>query len=420
MSIQSQINAAASGATVVIAPGEYREGVLINKPLTLKAGGAVRIRSPRGMAGIRIAANHVTIDGLVDGVPSLDIVAVQDDGIEGNNVHHAVVRGVVAHGCGESGIQFNWSEWITVEDCVCYDNAHLSWYSGISVYQCRELSDDGSGFRTIIRRNVCYENVTDAGVGAHTDGNGIIIDDNRHTQGDLRLPYPHATLVENNLCYRNGSKGIAIAWSDNVTVRNNTVAFNNRDRGNTATWRGDLSDQSGVGCVFEDNIAVCDPATHARSTALGEYGLDGRGTNVWRRNMAWPAARATYVEWNGNRQPASGYVVADPQLDANWIPANPAAASMGWRPVTPPVTPPADPLAALAARVAVLEGVPADYGPRIIELTEKVATLEAGQADLNARLAALEGAAAPDLSGVQEELARLDARLDAISGAAGD
>ena len=37
MSIQSQLNAAASGAVVVIAPGVYRENVTITKPVGQQA-----------------------------------------------------------------------------------------------------------------------------------------------------------------------------------------------------------------------------------------------------------------------------------------------------------------------------------------------------------------------------------------------
>ena len=53
--------------------------------------------------------------------------------------------------------------------------------------------------------------------------------------------YVFNTLVENNLAYGNGGKGIHIFLSDNVTVRNNAAHWNNRDELNPATWRGELS-----------------------------------------------------------------------------------------------------------------------------------------------------------------------------------
>ena len=41
--------------------------------------------------------------------------------------------------------------------------------------------------------------------------------------------YTFPTLVENNLVYSNGGKGIQIQLSDNVTIRNNTAYHNNLD-----------------------------------------------------------------------------------------------------------------------------------------------------------------------------------------------
>lgn len=608
--IQSMVDAAPSGGTIIVPAGTYPEGVTVNKPLTLKAGGMVYIKSPPGMAGIRIAANYVTVDGLINGVPSFDIVATRDDGIEGNNVHHVTIRGVVAHHCGESGIQFNWSEFLTVEKNITYRNGRLSWYSGISVYQCREIGGAGPEPRTIVRDNISYENWTGT-TGAQTDGNGIIIDDMNSTQNSGFPAWKHQTLVENNVCLFNGSKGIAVAWSDFTTVRRNTAYGNNGDAGNTATWRGDISVQSSRDCKVENNIAVCDPTTHASSTALGSYGGENI-RNTWTGNIVWPAARAVKTEGGtGATIPASGYTVVNPLMPgqtkpntkpsqgdgtvtytedwtfaaSDWVPAASAAASAGWRPngvVTPPNPEPEplpdapndlSPFAAMAPTNIITENAPyevgtkftvnkdgkitalrlyrvnadaqpvrlwkgttkvaegtipggtgwsefavdipaavgdtfivsagktaaqkyaadsllssavagdgftipaqggvyattigtlpslvyqdsyywvdvrfaetvvtpepdmdeliarvgdlealvasmaADYDPRLSALGERMATAEAGLADLNTRLAAVEEASVPDLSGIQEELARLDGRLDAISGGAAD
>ena len=257
-----------------------------------------------------------------------DIVAPRDDGIEANGFHHLVVRGVTAHDCGESGIQFNWCEFVTVEDCTCTGNARLGWFSGISVYQCREIAGDAAtkGFRTIVRNNVCRDNWTHEGIAS--DGNGIIIDDMNSTQDTSFPPYPHPTLVENNLCTGNGGKGIAIHWSDHATVRNNTVAGNNGDPRNDATWRGDLSNQSASHNSYVGNVCVCDPATNPHSTAIGNYGPENTG-NEWTMNLAWPPERALNADGANNR--IAGTLVADPEL-VDFVPTNPAAAAIGWRP----------------------------------------------------------------------------------------
>ena len=322
MSLQTQIDAAAYGSVVTVAAGTYTEAVTITKPLTLRADGRVEIRGPAGHAGIRIAANHVTIEGRSTSSRR------RDDGIEANGFHHLVVRGVTAHDCGESGIQFNWCEFVTVEECTCHGNARLGWFSGISVYQCREIAGDAatSGFRTIVRNNVCRDNWTHEGTAS--DGNGIIIDDMNSTQDTSFPPYPHPTLVENNLCTGNGGKGIAIHWSDHATVRNNTVAGNNGDPRNDATWRGDLSNQSASHNSYVGNVCVCDPATNPHSTAIGNYGPENTG-NEWTMNLAWPPERALNTDGANNR--IAGTLVADPEL-VDFAPTNPAAAAIGWRP----------------------------------------------------------------------------------------
>ena len=57
------------------------------------------------------------------------------------------------------------------------------------------------------------------------------MDDFHNSQnGSAAGNYPFTTLVENNLVYGNGGKGIQVFLSDNVTIRNNTAYFNNRDK----------------------------------------------------------------------------------------------------------------------------------------------------------------------------------------------
>ena len=92
-----------------------------------------------------------------------------------------------------------------------------------------------------MRNNVSHDNLTKTG--NHTDGNGIIIDDFQSTQTSGFQNYTFPTLVDGNVVYNNGGKGIAVHWSDNVTIRNNTAYHNNTDNKNTGTWRGELSNQ---------------------------------------------------------------------------------------------------------------------------------------------------------------------------------
>ena len=224
-----------AGDTVIVRAGTYNEAVVIDHggsaagDVTLKSEtpGAALIRPPSSAwNAISVAANHVTVDGF-------DIGGARGDGIEANNVHHITIRNSTVHGSGEFGIQFNWSEFITIEGNETYENGSTGWFSGISIYQTRNITGDTTtqGFRTIVRNNISHDNVTKTG--QHTDGNGIIIDDFQSTQTSGYKNYTYPTLVDGNVVYNNGGKGIQVTWSDGVTVSNNTAYHNNQDSLNT-------------------------------------------------------------------------------------------------------------------------------------------------------------------------------------------
>ena len=297
------------GDEVVVRPGTYREAVGIERggseggSVTLRSEvpGEALIRPPSGTwNAISVNADHVVIDGF-------DIGGARGDGIEANDVHHVKVLNTVSHDNGESGIQFNWSEFITVEGNTTYGNASDGWFSGISIYQNRNITGDTSteGFRTIVRGNVSYDNVTKGG--QHTDGNGIIIDDFQSTQTAGYKSYTFPTLVENNLVYENGGKGIQVTWSDNVTVRGNTAYHNNLDPLNTGTWRGELSNSQSSGNTWVNNIAVADPSRNSSNTAIDDTSYGGYSNDrvVWKNNLTFDGqpGRASVRTDGGNDGP---------------------------------------------------------------------------------------------------------------------
>lgn len=277
------------GDEVVVKPGIYAESINIVRDgsdsgyITLRSEvpGEALIRPPASAwNAISVDANYIVVKGF-------DIGGARGDGIEANNVHHVKVLDNIVHGSGESGVQFNGSEFITIEGNETYENASSGWFSGISIYQSRNITGDTTttGFRTIVRDNISHDNVTKSG--AHTDGNGIIIDDFRNTQnGSAAGNYNYPTLVENNLVYENGGKGIQVYLSDNVTVRNNTAYHNNQDNLNDGTYRGELSNQAGANNVWVNNIAVADPSVNRSNTAVGDYGPASDKT-IWANNITF-------------------------------------------------------------------------------------------------------------------------------------
>lgn len=610
---------AVPGDTVLVRPGTYAEGQAngLTMPRAGKPGAWITLRSevPLG-AKIRpnlalgscyaiIEANsYCVIDGFDVSTPlrfdnaGRAIDSGHNHGILFWGAHHVVVRNCLATNGRESGIAGTQCDFITLEGNETANNSWMDWGSGISIYEpvlaALGAGEEEPAWRIVIRGNVSHHNQTMPAGNRHTDGNGIIIDDFHHGQNEPRIAYDKGCLVENNLCYSNGGKGIAVHWSDNCLVRRNTCADDNLDLlpdpvYGVTTWRGELSQQDCSGNRWEGNLAVPNKA-HAANAGIGYYGGNSRST--WTGNATTDAKPNL---GNGSTLPGSGNLYnVDPQL-VDWVPQNPALAEIGWRPsgVTPtpvpdPVPEPPMPdapaelspfaamvptgiisenvayelgtviradkagritalrvyrlntsnqpirlwksgekiaegsiaggaegwvevavdvpaaagdefvvsvgkaaqqryaaddalgaavtgdgftiparggvysftrgefptkvyqssyywidvrfaadvvvpepepddlaarLDALTARVAALEAMPpaqVEYGPRILALEERAATTDAALADLHARLAAVEEAAVPDLSGIQEELARLDARLDAIGRAAGD
>lgn len=298
------------GDEVVVKPGTYNESINIDKDgsaagnITLRSEvpGAALIRPPAGSyTGISVNGNYVVINGF-------DIKGGTGDGIEANNVHHIQILNNTVHDSGESGIQFNQSDFIRVEGNETYNNASSGWYSGISIYENRNITGDTStdGYRTIVRNNISHDNVTKAG--AHTDGNGIIIDDFQSTQSSGHPNYTFKTLVDNNLVYDNGGKGIQVTWSDSVTVQNNTAYHNNQDNANTGTWRGELSNSASNNNTWVNNIAVADPSVNKNNTAIDNTSTSGANSNVvWANNITYngTAGQASVKTDGGNAMPST-------------------------------------------------------------------------------------------------------------------
>ena len=162
------------------------------------------------------------------------------------------------HDCAGAGIGAIESDYVTIEDNITANN---SWYtvygtSGISLFNSWN-SDNSTDTKMIIRRNKSYGNQLKiawniGGTGTNCrfyDGNGIILDNNRANNpantSTIKNPlgdYLGRMLVENNLCYLNGGRGLNVNYTDNVTLLNNT------------TYRNGLTDQTTYNSVVYAGI----------------------------------------------------------------------------------------------------------------------------------------------------------------------
>jgi parallel beta-helix repeat protein len=195
-----------------------------NQSVTLAAALAQgkSCQNPSGSYESIYNGNGIQIDG-----------RVSSNNPSGTKFHHLNVKNCDIHDCGGGGIQTIQSDYITIVNNKIYNNAWYSIFapSGISVYQCYNSDSNTTTNRNVIKKNVIYNNKMLVPWPSHscqiTDGNGIIIDDNKNTQNGSTLgEYTGKTLIENNVVYENGGRGIHVFIADNITIVNNTC-YNN-------------------------------------------------------------------------------------------------------------------------------------------------------------------------------------------------
>jgi parallel beta-helix repeat protein len=225
----------------------YRSGAP-GKPITFKAYPGHRpIIRATGHNGFKIyESSHIVIDGFeIEGNRAQtdynEAYAARENsedprfsnhGIESYNAHHITYRNNIVHDVNGNGLAAVRSDYVIIEDNVVYNNA---WYSpwansGITVYQGINTDNNTTDYKVIVRRNISHSNqnlIPFFIAGEITDGNGIIIDDTEATQGGAE-PYLGRILVENNLVYNNGGRGIHAFYSNNIDIVNNTTYQNSR------------------------------------------------------------------------------------------------------------------------------------------------------------------------------------------------
>lgn len=151
-------------------------------------------------------------------------------------VHHIVITRNRVHDCGAAGIAYIHGDYPSIMHNVVYNNAWTSPSdsSGIDLYQLTN-TDQATGTHAYVADNIVYANankVPPVPGTSTTDGNGIIVDDGRHTQNGYLATAPAffgTTLIENNIVFNNGGNAIHVNKSDNVQIRNNTTYQDNTD-----------------------------------------------------------------------------------------------------------------------------------------------------------------------------------------------
>ena len=160
--------------------------------------------------------------------------------------HHIIIRNNIVHDTPGSGIRFNDSDYITIENNTIYNT---TWWtssasSAVVFAETIAVSDDDNttDIKMIIRGNTVYNNWNripfymssfpdnaqppngnygNAGYSTILDGQGLYV-----TRSDPN--YNGTFLFENNLCVNNGKNGINFDRSNasSALIRNNTIYFN--------------------------------------------------------------------------------------------------------------------------------------------------------------------------------------------------
>jgi len=159
------------------------------------------------------------------------------DGSKGGTLrpHHVVIADNIVHDCAGGGIGGGECDYVTIEKNIVYNT---SWYtiygtSGINIINAWNYDNNTTTPRIIIRNNRSFGNILKVawnigGTGTNCkfyDGNGIILDNNNAAKNTLGA-YLGKFLIENNVSYLNGGRGINLNYSDNAIVLNNTTYQN--------------------------------------------------------------------------------------------------------------------------------------------------------------------------------------------------
>ena len=324
--LQHAESATAPGDTVSVMTGTYSVSttgsniLLINRsgsaaaPITYEAGANQHpvLSFANAWAAINIEANWINVEGftIVGNAASITSSYGQSqaralgnpltngDGIDispgASPFHNIAILDNVIHDVPGNGIETQNADYVSVIGNTIYNTAHWSPYgdSAISLYEMRDI-DAVTGYKNYVVGNVVYANseyypCACTGYKSISDGNGIIIDDNRNTQSD-NVAYHGRTLVALNVSYDNGGSGIHAYESQHVDIVDNTAYLNNTT---ASINEGQIFARSGSDVTMIDNILVA-PAGKSVTTGIGNSATVVESGNLLWSNDGKPVLPAT-------------------------------------------------------------------------------------------------------------------------------
>ena len=190
--------------------------------------------------------------------------------------HHITVTNCKVYDCTSSGIAFQQADYVTITNNEVYNNCWYTIYgtSGINLYQL--VNTDGTtDFHNKITNNLMYGNqllVPQVPFCSYLDGNGLIIDDLRHTQTrnyknieNAYDAYDAKSLIANNVAVENGGSGLHFYLSSYCYILNNTIA-NNASQNNGVNGNAELRVGRSTDFVIKNNIIKSEYTVHANGS----------------------------------------------------------------------------------------------------------------------------------------------------------
>jgi hypothetical protein len=305
------------GDCVTVADGTYDETVLISTSgsadtctgyvvfRAASAGGA-KVVSTDPYNGFMVNASYVVVDGFdLQDTSTGSAFTAGTNTLAGGKVvvyHHITAVRNIAHDSGGAGLGALHADYVRFEGNTVHDNSSRSTYgdSGIDLWEM-QASDSLPGFHIVIRNNFSYSNVeSDIPANLQTDGEGIILDSFDYADPTYgSTPYAQESLVENNVIWGNGGRGIEASGgqpTSHVTIRNNTVFDDNTQQ---QQYGGAEIVSWGNGNSVTNNIVILGPdaqnGTAANQTTVAiadrcgpsSAGVQITGGSVWANNLVF-------------------------------------------------------------------------------------------------------------------------------------
>jgi parallel beta-helix repeat protein len=287
-SLQAAANIVKPGDTVQVMNGTYSApayGAALdittsgsaNAPITFEAapGQTPVIDSTGGWNAIDIQASYIVVSGftVVGGAANYNLqsalagYSTGNASLDGNGIvvnpsssvslpnHITIENNTVSNEPG-GGIGLDGADYVQILNNVVHNNANWSAYgtSGITINSSVNL-DTNAGPHDIVSGNIVYDNaqlVPSSGVGAITDGEGIILDTNPGYTGGI--------LVQNNTVSGNGGPGIESFLTDNATITGNTIYGNNtqniQSQNNAEIFINQSSNNTVINNLFQSGSGV--------------------------------------------------------------------------------------------------------------------------------------------------------------------